>query len=227
MRTHILSLFLLMIITACAPAIAAQAPTATVTPAVTPTECGCSSIYGPDGPTPTAAFVPAGPKLQSTPADLESLRDQWTTYRNEAYGFSFEYPAVYQEGDYGFCAPREQSDSGALQGALFLLNIGSRTTLTLLNAEGKTLQTAAEEFRADPTRKDAQFDPPQERTVAGQLALTLPYRSGGTNRYAEATLWVKDGALYVLETGTPSACDVAEIDLKELTAYQKLIESFQ
>lgn len=196
-------------------------------PTPTPTECGCSA-EGPLKATPTGdLFSPAGPAQpgDGTPAPaLETYRDRWDTYASKDFGFSFEYPAAYTSADFGFCAVRE--DNFPPKGGLFALGLGSRTALSLFPTSGDA-SAAAEAFRTDPESKEFTFDAPQQRTVGGVPAVVLPYRSGGTGRYGEVVFWVKDGTLYRLDTGVPSACDIPALNLRELDAYSRLLESLQ
>ena len=83
-----------------------------------PTECNCDLVDPSGTPvsTPEGGFsisAPAGPgaDVTSTPAPVESFRDRWTTYANPAYGFSFDYPAVYDSRQYRYCAPRAQQST--------------------------------------------------------------------------------------------------------------------
>jgi hypothetical protein len=208
-------------------------PTPTLLPLPgTGTPCGCTLNETPEA-SPTGGISAAGPgapvEASPTAADLQSLKDRWEPFTNETYGFTFEVPAAYGQGQYGFCAAREVPAPDPASAAIFHVALGSRTELTLLPAQGKSLADLAQEYQAEVTGRDAQaqLDPAQERQVGGAAALSIPYRSGGTGRFAETTLFVKDDVLYRVETGTPSACDVTELNLREMDAYSHLLESFR
>jgi hypothetical protein len=223
-------LLLLSFLTACS-----MVPSRTsTTPAVNEpiaTDCGCSAT-GPGAATPTGGLAPAGPAAPSdqsspgpaTPASLDSYRDRWTTYTNPTFGFSFEYPAVYDSTDFGFCVAR--AGIRAPQGADFQLALGSRTTLTLYKTS-QSLPEVVTTFQTDPSSKDFQFESPKQSSVGGTPALVVPYHSGGANRYAEAVFFVQDGMLYRVDTGNPSACDVPALNLRELDAYSHMLDTFQ
>ena len=219
---YLLVLILAALVTACTPAAAQNG----AEPTVTPTDCGCdvSDLLA----TPTggiAAPGPIGPPAGTdVPDDLASFIGQWKTYTDVEHGFSFEYPAVYESPDFAFCAARENETPP--EGSQFGLSLGSRTNLILLDAAGQDLQALAEAYRSDPAHQDYQFDAPIERTVGGSPALVLPYRSAGTNRYAEVALFINEGTLYQVDTGAPSACDVPGIDLQELEAYSHMLDTF-
>ncbi len=218
-------LFLIIMLLLAACSVASAQNGGQITP--TPTEdCGCSLADILTTPTGgIAAAGPAGPVADTaTPAPLESYQGQWETYSNAEYGFSFEYPAAYDGSDFGFCAAR--ANDTAPEGSLFALSLGSRTSLVLSDAGGQDLQAVVDAYRGDPTHQADQFDAATERTVGGVDALVLPYRSGGTNRYAEAVFFIKGSTLYRVDTGTPSACDVPAINLRELDAYSHLLDSF-
>ncbi len=192
-------------------------------PSPTPTDCGCKV---PGLATPTGGISLAGPSGPSqdtpTPEGVQTLRDRWETFTNDTYRFTFEYPAAYKSGAYGFCMARQAKK--VPEGAQLLVNVGSRTELTVTKTN-KDLQSAVDAWKAQ--HKDYQFEPTSQRTVGGVPALVQPYRSGGTGRYAEATFFVKDGNLYHVEVGSPSACDITDIDLTELSAYAHLLDSFK
>lgn len=227
-----LSLLLIVVfaalLAACAPGARFSLPIAIPGfPSPTPTECGCSA-KGPGIATPTGGIGLAGPagpsdsKATPVPADA----GQWVSYTNAQYGFSFEAPKAYNEGKYQFCAAREgQVPEGS--GAKALINLGSRTVVNVYAADGKNVQDAVDAFKADPANKDVQFDQARERTVGGDSALTLPYRSGGTNRYGESTFFVHGDNLYRVDVGSPSACDIEELSLREVDAYAHLLESWK
>lgn len=223
-KRSIIFLLLALLLSGCAGLAGAQAA-----PSPTPTEdCGCT-LEGP-GAQPTGGVLdaPAGPAVggaTATPAPaLETLRDRWERYTSPENGISFEYPAAYTNPDYAFCAVRV--DSFPPEGAQLSLSLGSRTSLVVSGA-APDLAAAAQAYQSDPAYAGYQFDAPVTRTVAGLDAVSLPYRSGGAGRYSEVTLWVRDGLLYQVETGTPSACDVPAIELTEMGAYSHLLESVQ
>jgi hypothetical protein len=221
--------FLLIFLAACSMLPAPQIKETPTRSGPTPTACVCSE---PGVATPTGGLKAAGPALsnaeEATPAPAGAGTTQgkgdWVTYANPTYGFSFEYPEAYTSKDYGFCSVRDSSTPP--QGAIFTLALGSRTNLTLSQAN-QTLQEAVAAFKADPSRKDYQFEAPKERSIGGILAIVLSNRSGGTNRFSEAVLFMKNSILYRVDTGTPSACDVPALNLRELDAYSHLLDTFQ
>lgn len=230
---HILSPLLIVvlaaILAACAPGAGFSLPIAIpgmVSP--TPTECGCT-VKGTVIATPTgglSAAGPAGPSAKKTTPAPGSQQSQWTAYTNAQYGFSFEVPTAYNEGKYQFCAARDaQPPAGSPAKAV--INLGSRTVITLLPASGQTAQTAVDAFKADPAHKDYQFDPASQTTVGGEAALTLPYHSGGTNRYRESTFFVHGDTVYRVDVGSPSACDIEALSLREIDAYRHLLETWK
>lgn len=232
-KSFLLLLFAaLLALAGCGPAAVQSA----AGPAPTPTDCGCS-VEGPNRAAPTAGFgSPAGPALSGEGAgggsgggEGSAGAGQWQTFTSAAGGFSFEYPAAYATPPYSACAARTNPDLPAGASALILL--GSRTGLTVAPAPA-SLDAALAAFRADLARTDFRFDAARERVVAGLPARTLSYHSGGTNRYGESTFFIKDGLLYRVDTvgdppeGGPSACDLPDLNLTELDAYEHMLESF-
>ncbi len=196
---------------------------------LTPTEdCGCT-LKTPLA-TPTGGLLPAGPAAPApqtpTPASLESFRDQWqsASFQGAGYAFAFDYPAAYTSPDYNFCAVRQPASPAA--GVLAAINLGSNTQVSLLKTS-QSLEQVAAAFRGDPQNQDLRFEDPQARTVGGVPAVSLPYRSGGANRSAETTFFIKDSILYRIDSSAPSACDIPALNLTEMNAYGHLLESFQ
>src|SRR5512133_3913223 len=210
-----LILLVLLLLTACNLPVFNGTPTSS-SAQPTPTECGCEVQ---NKPTPTGGIglpAPVGP-LNASPsgttsgADVSTYRDQWTPYTNDAFGFTFETPAAYTSQPLAFCAVRENANLP--EGALLSLGLGSRTQLTL-SKTAQSLPAAVDAWKA--AHADFRFEPASQRSVGGVAAIIQPYRSGGTNRYAEVAFFLKDGVLYQVENaGSPSACDVPAIDLTE------------
>lgn len=196
-----------------------------VRPTPTATECGCTLKVTPFATQP-GGLVPSGPQAPSaggtgqTPSAgaLAGYQGGWKTFTSGEGGFSFEYPVVYDSPAFNFCAARPGQPPAAAA-------LGARTTVTLA-ATQLDLPAAVAAYKADPAHQAFQFEPPVERTVGGGPAVTLPYRSGGTGRYAEVTLFIKAGTLYRVDTSGPSACDVPAQGLTELSAYAHALDTF-
>ena len=101
----------------------------------------------------------------------------WKTYRNETYGFSFEYPAIYDEPAYrDSCGLKENSEG---------IRLGLRSGLRISNSGGWSLEQYANDLL---TGRDWSVDVPKNGIVSGLEALTVEYRFGGANRYGTFTL---------------------------------------
>jgi hypothetical protein len=223
----IMSLLLLFVLSACSGS-AYGAGEIPASPTVSPTPCGCEAT-GAGAATLAGGLAPAGPAAPMIPAaegsdSLESFRDRWTSYNSTTFGFSFDYPEAFNSKEFGFCTAREAKDKPP--GALFRLSLGSRTTLSGYPAS-QSLPEAAAAFQAEPGNKDFSFEPQRERSVGNVPALILAYHSGGTNRYAETVFFVRDSMLYRVDTGTPSACDIPALGLREMDAYSHLLDTFR
>lgn len=210
----------------------------------TATECGCTLKVSPF-PTQKGGLNQAGPSAPGAPVSpgatvtptleptLAAYKDRWQTYTDPTYGFSFEVPAVYSSPEYSMCAARPGTQAAAAApavagaaGAPAAVAIGARTTITVTQTS-QDLAAAVSAIRTDPARQAGDtFDQPVQRMVGGAPAVTLAYRSGGTGRYAEITLFVNNGLLYRVDASTPSSCDVPALGLTELSAYAHALDTF-
>jgi hypothetical protein len=228
-KTTGLATLLLVFISACSISPSLQTGNLSQNGELTPTACGCSEA---GVATPTGGFSPPGPSVPSQPSmpatdsqsDAKMDSVAWLDYTNQVYGFTFQYPAVYNESNFNFCTVR--SSRNLPPESIFQIAIGSRTLITLYKSN-QNPQEAYIEFQAKPANKNLAFEKTQARSIGGEPAVIGPYRSGGTNRYAENVFFSHKGILYHVETGIPSACDVPGLNLREFDAYNHLLDSFK
>jgi hypothetical protein len=159
-----------------------------------------------------------------TEFDFTGLIDKWLTYRNETYGFSFEYPAVYAEGPYAFCDLREIPIQDGV-----MITIGMRSDLYVFDAQGQTIEeyvdsTIEEHQRGDP---DWQLTNRKATTQAGVDAVSIDYRFGGLGRIGSAKVFKRGEYLYVFNFTFGAFCDVPEIGFYEWDAYPRMVNSFK
>ena len=196
----------------------------------------------PPSPSPEAQATPATPVAEpidtisapsQTPGvgatateaefDFTGLADQWLTYRNDSYGFSFEYPAVYAEGPYSFCDLREvPTEDGAT------ITIGMRSELNVFDAQGQTIEeyvdSRIQELQSgDP---DWQLETRESSSQAGVDAISIVYRFGSLSRIGDAKVFKRGEDLYIFNFTFGAFCDVPEIGLHEWDVYPRMISSF-
>ena len=170
----------------------------------------------------------ASPMVVSTPTegpfDFSTIADQWRTYQNNIYGFAFEYPAVYAEGPYSFCAPREFPSQDGVT-----VTVGMRSDLSIFDAQGQTLQEYVDGRIADLQSGDPYWElaSRKETTHAGVDAISIDYRFGGLSRIGSALVLKRGSDLYLFSFTFGAFCDVPETGLYEWDVYPRMVNSFK
>lgn len=173
----------------------------------------CSALSTPI-PTPTATSVPTLPPtptlepIVTTAADIE-----WTAYINDARGFSFEYPTVYDEPAYS-CGPREDAGGG--------ITVGNRIYISTQESMEVELDAIADNFVADVEQVERRVS----THVSGEEALTVDYRFGGTGRFGTVTFMKHADQLWSFNWTAGAFCDPGG-KVFEGDAYSHLLETFQ
>lgn len=112
---------------------------------------------------------------------------EFITYQSEEYGFSFEYPSVYDmEGACG--APRERQNS---------VNVGVRIKIVVFDAGENSLEAWLDENGEDVF--GSEFQQRGSTILAGEPALDIQYQAGFTG--ADAVLVKKGKFIYVVSMG--------------------------
>jgi hypothetical protein len=164
---------------------------------------------------PTPAVIPtAAPTLQPTPAPTAEPTIQWATYRNDTYGFSFEYPADYDNPPYD-CGPQEDGSGGIVLGRRIFINIQEQTDATL--------EQIADDFITQVNSVEQRVD----TTVGGEPALTMDYRFGGTRRFGTVTFLHHADRSWVMNWTAGVFCDVPEGKIFEGDVYVHMLETFK
>ena len=173
--------------------------TSTPTPAQTPT----------NSPAPTAI----GPTADST---INLSNALWATYQNNTYGFSFDYPVIYESAPFkATCGLRD------LGGGILL---GARIELGIYPVASVTLDDFTRQFLSS---KDWTLENQDAATVGGQSAISVEYRFGGLNRFGTLNLVKHNDVVLVLGFSSGSFCaDLAPED-DEASAYQHILDTFQ
>ena len=166
---------------------------------------------------PDPAVAAAPDNLPTLPATSEARPDAlWKTYRNEALGFTFEYPAIYDEAPYNeTCGLKERNDG---------VHLGHQIDLSVLNSGGPGLA----EFTSDLIQnKGWSVDSQTTEPLNGLEAITIQYRFGGTNRFGAAAL-VRDGErIFAFNFLAGGFCDVPDPQASEPNAYSRMLETFR
>ncbi len=172
--------------------------------------------------TPTPAQIPtisptlpsaAGPTSDSTISLGNAL---WATYQNNTYGFSFDYPAIYESAAYkAACGLRDLGSS---------INLGARIELGIYPAAGLSLEDFARQFLSS---KDWTLENQDNTSLAGQSAINVDYRFGGPNRFGTLTLIKHNDVVLALGYTSGSFCANLSQDDDEASAFQHILDTFQ
>lgn len=170
-------------------------------------------------PTPVTTLPDVLP-LDVAPSDVQASTDSfpvWKTYQNELYGFSFEYPAIYEEMPYkDSCGLEENSDA---------IRVGQRSELLFLNSGGLDL---AEYTNNLLEGKDWNVDSRENELINGLEAITVQYRFGGTNRFGSLTLVKDEQRIFAFSFSAGGFCEIPESPmLSEPNAYAHMLETFR
>ncbi len=140
----------------------------------------------------------------------------WQTYHNVAGGFSFEYPAVYDDpANEATCGLYESPES---------IHFGHQIEVTLQDIAGLTLDDFTQNLVQN---KGWTVDTQQHDPINGLEALTLQYRFGGTNRFGTLTLIQHAGSVLSLNMTAGSFCEIPGNPLTEPEAYTHLVQSLR
>lgn len=173
-----------------------------------------------DAPTPAIQSTDELPGSAFTET-VPNVVFPWKTYYSDSYGFSFFYPAVYDKQQYETCAPKifEQPD-----GTEF--SLGHQSFLHVQRINNLDLQAYVENLVAQKQAEGSWLLEVQNtRKVAGEEAIEVSYRFGGTNRFGTATFLIHKDLLLTFNFYAGAFCDVPEADLTEGQAYAQWIDS--
>ena len=154
------------------------------------------------------ALVPTTP-TSSTPAI-------WNTYHNDQYGFTFEYPAAYDNTSYiTSCGIKESNDG---------IRIGHQIDLMFLESNGLGLPEFANNLLQS---KGWTSNSIKNATTNGLETITVDYRFGGTNRFGTITLIKQNSFIFALNFSAGSFCDIPKSQVSEPEVYSHILETFQ
>lgn len=166
--------------------------------------------------------------------DLQEYAGRWLTYKNQEYGITFDYPAIYEIEPYvNNCSLRETQ--GSPDSSLLNITVGQRIWIDIKDAKGKTFEESfGEELERLMSRDDISLTTesdaePGEIMIGaqGEKRVTIEYRFGSLNRYGVETLIGNEDYLIEVNFTAGAWCDVPEIDLFEFQAAAKVLDTFQ
>lgn len=167
-------------------------------------------------PTPPILCL-STPSVETPFPDSSTGNILWNTYQNDLYGFTFEYPAVYEEPAYqDLCGLKFNGDG---------IHLGQRIDLQSLDPGGLGLEDFASNLLLG---KDWRVDVQTSQLISGLEGINIQYRFGGTNRFGTISLVEHNGRIFVFNYSAGSFCDITEnqVQVLESAVYAHVIESF-
>lgn len=157
-----------------------------------------------------ALTPPATPTLPYDPSR------PWKTYQDHTFGFTMEYPAIYDEPPYGETCGLKASNEG--------IHLGRQLELRFLYSGGLSLEEYTSNLLAG---KDWRVEVRQYETVSSLPAITMQYRFGGTDRFGMITLVEYNGLIYAFGFTEGDFCEIPGNQLSEDVAFYRMTSSFR
>jgi len=170
-------------------------------------------------PVPTKTVLPIGP-----PPTLESISEGWSTLYNPRFGFSFQYPAVYNKGFQGFemdCRLFVQDDESKLHILIGEIQVfGEETEQNLDEFAGEYIENNRQGWQVKQN----------EINVNGVVAKRLDYlRTSGRGGWGVVTIFVVEHSgvtVQWFETNFTN-CGLADDGYSAYWVYKRIIDSWK
>lgn len=158
---------------------------------------------------------------QTSALDFSQYIDKWITYENEDYGFSFEYPAIYDEFTYCSLRHHDPEPDVSDQSGVFL-QLGSRIDL-IFQSEPKT---TVDEYIDEITQgaRDIEVIPTPLADAEGRLVY---FRAGGPGRLSTVYIADQQTQRVVVSLLPPWLCDFPDAEVSEGVTFEHLVDSFR
>ncbi len=182
--------------------------TAFPTTTVTPTQSKTPTAY----PSPT----------MTTTFDYAKYVNAWSTYNNEKYAFSFEYPTIYTLPPYSDCRVRVFTSKPWI----FYLNFGHRSELAIANNDLPSFSEYVDRWvqsRENPP--DWSLWSRYGRVINSSQAATIEFSF--SIRWGTTTFFGQKQNIYIFNWTAGGGCDIPEIKLYEYDAYNHALETFK
>jgi hypothetical protein len=168
--------------------------------------------------TPTANLSPT-----MTPTfDYVKYVDSWSTYTNENFGFSFDYPTIYDVSPYSSCRVHVNTS----EPWIFYLDLGYRSELAIANNDLSSFSDYVDRWvQSIKNREDWSLWSRYGRVINSYQAATIEYNF--SIRYGTTTFFGKNHNIYIFNWTAGSGCDIPEIRLYEYDAYNHAVETFK
>jgi hypothetical protein len=226
-----------VILTACNNASVTQIPASTAEQKATPTillekptpmyAVSATSTVTPRSVTRTPRPTPSPSRTPRPTATLDATKyfNVWSTYTNSDFGFSFEYPALYDDPILFHCRPTIN------QGNPNTIYLGVHVEITVLeNADQVGLSWYVAQLFGE--RADWQLQQQTDTTVAGRPAIHVVYQYGASYRVSEIHFVAHQERVYAIQLGWGiGSCDNIlyddDIPHDDWPLYAHVLETFQ
>lgn len=176
-----------------------------------PTQTRMPSQSVPTAASPTVSA--SASQAQTTPT--ESV--DWQIYRNQTFGFSFEYPAAYDlPGNKTQCGLREEADGDSV-----VVHWGSRSVLNAFLSQGGS----PAELIPARISQDASDVQTMAFSAGGVPGIRATFRFGGLARFGEIYAFEHQGYAYVATFTAGAMCQPLGLALLEPAAFDHAIQS--
>ena len=160
------------------------------------------------------------------PSEVES----WQTYRNEEYGFEFEYPSIPPECQNCIINDRLLSDRYFSLGR-FLLKVEDLEEASLSAQVYKLFPEEWEEVQVEKIDdgqyiKETFVESREIINLGDKEAIKIDYRFGGTGRFGTATFVEKKGKVFSFGFTAGGFCCLWENKIYEEEIYRAIISTF-
>jgi hypothetical protein len=163
----------------------------------------------------TAAPAASAPASDERAAPTESV--DWLTYRNLPFGFSFEYPAVYN-------IPENKTQCGLWEEAGadgIVVHWGSRSSLAAFPSHGES----GEELITARMSQDATNVEMTAVSADGVPGLKATFRFGGLARFGEIYAFENQGQGYVASFTAGAMCQPEGFPWLEPAVFDHALQS--
>ena len=151
---------------------------------------------------------------------------RWTTYTNDDYGLSFEYPAAYDELTEQGCGIRVQDVGAEFNAPYFIprtdIQVGFRTVVSITDREGLDLDGVVE--RALGWREGWTIES-MANLMNEREGVYVEYRFDVDNRQGMMAFFIRGEDAVVVSLTAGAFCDIPEENVTELGAFQHLLET--
>jgi hypothetical protein len=161
------------------------------------------------GPTASASASQG----QTTP----TVSVEWQTYRNQTFGFSFEYPVAYDLPENKTqCGLWEEADGDGV-----VVHWGSRSALNAFPSQGESPAELIS-ARIDQAASDVEI---MAFSADGVPGLRATFRFGGLARFGEIYAFEHQGYDYVAAFTAGAMCEPRGLSLLEPAAFDHAVQS--